>query len=69
MDDIKDLVIFTFTGQKVKCIFTGLDWTARVQKSDHYYENGYSSLELKDASTVNPGDTYEKVKELWKAQR
>lgn len=69
MDDVKDLVIFNFTGLTVKCVFRELDWTARVQKSDEYFEEGYSSLELKDASTVNPGDTYEKVKELWKKQR
>ena len=68
MDDVKDLVIFNFAGQTVKCVFRKLDWTARVQKSDEYFENGYSSLELKDASTVNPGDTYKKVKELWKKQ-
>lgn len=69
MDDVKDLVIFNFVGQTVKCVFIGLDWTARVQKSEHYYENGYTSLELKDASTVKPGDTYQKVRDLWKSQR
>lgn len=57
MESVKDVVVFTFAGSKVKSVKREMPYESRVAFTDEMYSDGYPSIEVADASRVTVGMT------------